>query len=122
MAVKLLEQFEINYRTIDHVLILIIVGEMDIEKGIQPLARLFQRIENNIHHIDQTSYDTYMQLKKDILTKKNKAIEERKKGFKQAEDNLEKRGQDIQLLYYELDFYSELLTVIDELAYKRGWF
>ena len=101
---------------------LIIKRQVPLEDGILVISELTQDVIDDISILDQETYKKLDVKIKELNTSNNTRKNEIKTQVGKPEDTIEERNLKLKLLKEDHMKYRRLMTLIQEICYRKGWF
>lgn len=101
---------------------LLLKKQVMLEDGIPILKEMLQDVVDDFEILDQEAFTVLNNKIKDLNQKNNIRKAEIKKQTAEPEDSIDERNLKLKLLKEDHGKYRRIITIIQKLAYKKGWF
>ena len=123
MAQNVMEKKLVNdFFEADGINKLLIKKQIMLEDGIPILKEMIQDVIDDFEILDQEAFTVLSNKVKDLNQKNNIRKIEIKKQTADPEDSIDERNLKLKLLKEDHGKYRRIITIIQKLAYKKGWF
>ena len=100
----------------------ILKQQIQLEEGIPIIREMIQDIKDDIEILDQETSNKLNEKIKEINLTNNARKTEIKNQLGKPEDSIDERNLKLKLLKEDHQKYRRVLTIIQNLSYRKGWF